>query len=720
MARPVVLVATTDPTMAFALQARLNDKCRELGLKLDACPGGDKKEDKASGAGDLGFGVCAYYSAEVLFDELEKRDPYELADTLVVLDLGARLAEAFEPKALGDEGWHVTANRAGVAVELLLRFPQVFPVFLSPAVPVPQDYKPNGEQRKLIHPQPAKNVACGELKKGNWSGYSSLQSTLLTRHMGKCKEDKSNILPNEISPDALFALTTPLHFVSPLDQGDGLFSVLRRFSRGMRCWFDPTGLRTLVKNHFLGTVFGGKDVWDTTFKQREVLLGRLNKVAVAVDEEREFAMLNAYTAYKFGRRAWVVTTFAEFNENPLWVRQEKEQANYSDVVVLRDIDIRFPDIPDRLEWTTKDHDKPRNQLKSISSDLWRFYPKNIHESDRLGESWRVRVVSSNKNICWVGAPPLGEGGGRYFGLSKPISTLYDLKKLFGCPQKVVSVVCEIQPVKEDAVGGHGAPYSNLAMAESLLQQSRRYENGPVENLIGALLAGESYELLMGMSKTTSLEALLLQHKKEVVAEVEFPGVSHAISIQKRRKDVEAVLQQYTKIDFRSMSMKNMFLSQFWSELRLAYRNGEQFAAAEAANARSLVHGRWMPCNFFGLIEWVPFIDNSFLGVKNLIVKAATSFGAWSLASSLVVGYAWVFYLTVSCPQHNKDDAVSFMPTAFFNDVVLSSITLQPMGWVEHVAKDCECGMTVAILHLGFAYVLFGLLISMLYRKITRG
>jgi hypothetical protein len=45
-----------------------------------------------------------------------------------------------------------------------------------------------------------------------------------------------------------------------------------------------------------------------------------------------------------------------------------------------------------------------------------------------------------------------------------------------------------------------------------------------------------------------------------------------------------------------------------------------------------------------------------------------------------------------------------------------------MSVVDDIVKHCGdlWPVVAAIVHLGFAYILFGILISMLYRKVTRG
>jgi len=716
MPRPTVLIATTDPCMAYALRKRLDEPCRKLGLRLDICPSGEAADPNST---DEVSRTPAYRSAEALFDYLESRKPMELADTLVVLDVGADLTNAFACKASNVGGWHQTENRAGVAVELILRFPQIFPVILSPAVPVSDEEAKEDKKDEVINP------TWRESKEGEeWGGFYRLCNELCTKHKPGKPEESCKLL---------HALRVPLHFVSPLDRGNGLSSTLARFARGMRCWFDPTGLRTLVKNRFLDSVFGSKnDVKDNPEREklqklREVLLSRLGYVAIAIDEEREFAMLSAYTAYKYGRRAWVVTTFAEFDESPLWVAAN-EKEDTTDVVVLRDIDLRFPDIPDgdkslaRKVATPKLKEEecaPRAQLQSIISPIW---SECFDGENRVGTKWLARAISSHPNTIekfgsqWREQQPrLGESGRnesdrKYYGFVKPIASLYQLgvvlekQDVLGQQgDKQGTVLSRLKGVGDESKGGHGAPYLNLAMAESLLQQTRRCNDGPTENLVGALLAGEAYELLLGMSKTTALEALLLLHKKEVATEVEFPGVSHDIRIDKRRDDIERTLRSlYASDQPKEMKtdVKNMFLSQFWAELRLAYKQGEQFNAAEAANVESLIRGRLMP-RFSS-----PFI------------KAATSFSGWSGAAIFLiltstVAYAWCLgglrFLDANGDVWN-----------IMEEVVLSSLGLQLSDCLGNIVRNKgHPGFTVAFYHIGASYVLFGLLVSMLYRKVTR-
>ena len=96
-----------------------------MGLKLEICPDADHCHPASD--------IYTYDSAENLLEVLGKRDPVRLADTLLILDLGVYLEEAFAPMRAKygahasntSLGWHsMVTGRTGIAVELLLRFPQ--------------------------------------------------------------------------------------------------------------------------------------------------------------------------------------------------------------------------------------------------------------------------------------------------------------------------------------------------------------------------------------------------------------------------------------------------------------------------------------------------------------------------------------------------------------------------------------------------------------------
>jgi|GEM_PF-6158576 len=838
MARPTVIIATTSEAMSLALGTTLKEKCSQLGLRLHSCP--EIQSDLANpsrlkSASDR-TGSSAYSSAEELFEVLTSKDPMELAESLLILDLGTELERAFDIQAPKKQasGWYTSEQyRTGVAVELLLRFPQVFPVFLSPAFPTEQS----------------------EEKRDGWMGFERFKDALHIRQTNDVIDEKTDF----IDIDKPVHLNLNLHFISPFSGADGFDNVLKHFTNGMRCWFDPTGLRTLVKNRFIGTIFGNQDCWQNSEDARKILLNRLSMFAITIDEEREFALLNAYGAYKYGRRVHIINTYEEFKSPDIWNAKD----DHSNTLILRDIDLRFPDVEpqgsagmredlknvagkawgkklldewcvklleasckqisenwdvqhleqwcDKLseEWNKKQQEEWSKKLlqdwtKKLQWDWTREQskecPKKLLEewsrklqvewSKKLLQEWdrrltqakdaeedpistarlpMVRVVSSyekgeinpdeHKKDGWNDLTlRLGQRGDVLVGLRKPIGTIYDLVQLFPEHDPQSTIAWLMQP-KDNPVtnsGGHGAPYLNLAIAESLLISAKRCNNNPTANIIGAFLAGEAYELLLCMSKTTALEALLLVHKKEASAEVEFPGVAHEIKIERRRTDIEQTLKAFcpdpfenrdSKVTFqnsttqsRMIQTSNIFLSQFWSELRVIYRQGEQFNTADEANLESLIHSKWI-----GIRKWLStqidqLVANDCYELINLekmcpgfiyrsktvlnivkkgILLPATSLRCWLATSVGVIFLCFNLFLLYGHFWLSKAFDLDKVLDFFFQ-VAIASITLnhvEALGNTQ-IVKDTTL-LFISVFHMTSAYLLFGLLISMFYRKITR-
>ena len=205
--------------------------------------------------------------------------------------------------------WHGSSSAIGVALELTLRYPQVFPIFVSPLF-------------------------------GNGNGEYEGWAAKLVEEAGGTGSDWAN-----------------LHCYSPLEDLEALRSAIKRFSvGGLRTDFDPSGLRTIMRNRFIGQVFGGDTDWANTEASRRVLNQRLKRCAVVIEEESELALLTGYAAYKTFGRVWLTMTYAEFlgeNARCHWRNDSK-----SDIVIVRDLDLRFPDFPE-----------DRSVAKSLRSEL---------------------------------------------------------------------------------------------------------------------------------------------------------------------------------------------------------------------------------------------------------------------------------------------------------------------------------------------------------------
>jgi hypothetical protein len=498
-----------------------------------------------------------------------------------------------------------------------------------------------------------------------------------------------------------------LHFVDGTADPAALPNLVARFAAGFRTHFDPTGLRTLLRNQFLGRVFGSENDWTNSEVARRHLAARLDTLTVVIDEEQEMAMFAAYSAYKFGARAWMVTTYEALSDtaNPSWHDSEARG-----IVIIRDLDLRFPDYPE----TSPNPDKGtslRIELKNIYSDAWKGL---------LPPASTVRVISYDRHVLekrpkWD-AESLRWGQSRngktttYYGLEKPLRSIYAVKSLLGR-----DAVLQELPVPRDMQKSdhHAAPYENLRISWDLQEQAEecRSDSDVKVCIMRALLAQEAYSLLLGMSPTSCLRAIREMTSAEAAAEGESAGVSHTLTVRDRRKDLEKTVSNLNLKDGGAN-----FLAKVWAQLRAVYKESEQFEASEEANAESLVYSKWTPTRLRipGKVH--------FKGLRRLILKPLRSFYSllgllliWTLL--LTVMHAWAYDWTLSL---DKSGVTSFVDLYRH---VLNAIIRPEVMKVHDIDVALHEKLLKAIvdtLMAGSSLIFVGLVVTVLFRKSTRG
>jgi hypothetical protein len=325
------------------------------------------------------------------------------------------------------------------------------------------------------------------------------------------------------------------------------------------------------------------------------------------------------------------------------------------------------------------------------------------------------------------------------------------------------------------INNHSAPYARSAVAERLLARAKVIGTvEPTESVSWiqmALLAGEAKEVLSGMSRTTAYEAIALQNEAEVNAEVSFLGMSAEIDVAAR---LDKLMQEAKHVQLvgRSTKLKGRkesevaqlnFLLQTIKNLRLRFTEYEQMDAAEECLrhfSRYQVRlipwrSRWI---FHKSSKW--YIDRATKSGTSILRLLAFSLG-WILIFSgvyLVIRWAHPVQLEMSPvnsrEQVNKttqldkpvgssvDDrkANSFqeMPKESTSSMVEVAIShslftfllqpgipdVEPLKVQQHF-KDSGKGRLwmggyrlVMYLELAIAYLHLGLLISVVYRRIT--
>jgi hypothetical protein len=343
------------------------------------------------------------------------------------------------------------------------------------------------------------------------------------------------------------------------------------WSRGHRDpLLDPVGLRRKVRSQ---TTRELKHLGD------DLELPERIKLAAAIDEEKGYAYLNGYTAYRFGCRVDVVTTWALMKELFGGEKEGEADASHNYWLLLEDMSLNFPDKPNQIHLLRLDEYK-ENQGR----EYWcpKLNSSKVLDSIPLEKSaYRILVTTGQAR-----ALSTLEGNQKYLKnkktgvgdlVFKPASGMFGLwkdAKLLKKPSLFKRERNEVDfkwppaspetrflnrawnslkhrrtwtntPAQEEAETdnkGHGSPGKLMLVAETLIRRSKELLDKPhtVEAAIqGAVLATEALELTGGRTPTSALDALTLKHHFEVLAECQFPGVGHQRDIKRRWQDIEA-------------------------------------------------------------------------------------------------------------------------------------------------------------------------------------
>src|ERR1019366_60465 len=129
----------------------------------------------------------------------------------------------------------------------------------------------------------------------------------------------------------------------------------------------------------------------------------------------KLALFAGYTAYKYGARAWMITSFTALTETeaPRW--QDSRTRN---LTVVRDLDLRFADYPDSSGPSGK-HGSVRKHLRDIYSEEW--------QSLRLPPTCAVRALSYDSRVSGSRRSFSGEDLRLGQGREVPTTRYYGIK-----------------------------------------------------------------------------------------------------------------------------------------------------------------------------------------------------------------------------------------------------------------------------------------------------
>lgn len=502
MSAPTVLAASRSSLVANTLRALLEEVSAVLSLPHQ-------------------IETFTYTHADHLIDRLACTDPEILRNSIVCLDL--------DPESCNAWDFRFDNTEAGLATRLLLALPEVYFIFLF-----------TGSLRSLDR------------------------------------------FPERVES---------FHFVRHAEVGR-LKMLLRRHAAGLRVMFDPLGLRAYLKC----CLAVNADEPEAKPKDIYFLLtqSRRDHVAAVADEEPGFVYANAYAAYRAGYRCWLLSSCREFwsvlperavvSNNPIQAagtvsRIETEEiahdtetagpsqradmteplARPSHInLILTDWELTYADLRDGTEVHLLRNVDLESLDDSLSSGLTNVVIFSGFDDPEQRDLVRRRGFRMDK-----------PGGGlfallthrdRLFGGYNPI-----YQRFSDSWSNIVvnrrwrralrsSPVTYFRNLVRERVGrrllsaiaskgsGHSAPYAHLELANSLLKRARcllASVRPSTESMVhAALLATEAKEILGGLSKTTSYEAIAVEHEAEVLSETMFFGAAAQIDSKKRLEILE--------------------------------------------------------------------------------------------------------------------------------------------------------------------------------------
>lgn len=617
---------------------------------------------------------CVAFSHPVdLFEALDEIKPEHLRDAMMIFHITEEDESMWDVDKMKDE--------QGLAAQLVLSYPEVYFVFVgSPRVI-------NTQQLKLVGLSP-----------------NSFQYHLLS--------------------------SSNLH---------QLFELMKIHAQGFRTIFDATGLRSHLMQDLLSE--GGDERASVYVSLSK---GRKERSVACADDEPAFVYLNSYVAYKAGFRTWLLSTETEFNRTLPIKNQPKISNQYVTdpdrfAVVLSDWDLLFPDhkgAPAKTSLLMNVDLQANDKLIIVTSfrkadekDTWESYPSFVH----------LRVPKPYGGIFDL----LSKHGNK-----NPLKEKYDDSRK-GVNSATTPINLTLSP--------HSTPYARSTIAARLLSRAkviRAAEAQDTESWIQmALLASEAKEIFGGLSRTSAYEAIALQNEAEVNAEVSFTGTSANIEVKKRLEILEEEGQivqrrsvQEGRKDWRETNDSHYnFLLRTTNKLRLHFTAHEQINAAEECLRKFAWYQHCLSWLWFisvvdrrinlRLVEGLSWLT---FGYPEFATRTGTSVRRLFLLSlGWIVFFAGCYYgMFKSHPLSSSQSNAEVVKLASWHSA-FTFVELQP--GLSEVENDFLRGeylrnlqrpwpgrfgwktqyRIVLFLELAVAYLHLGLLVSLLYRRITK-
>jgi hypothetical protein len=300
---------------------------------------------------------------------------------------------------------------------------------------------------------------------------------------------------------------------------------------------DPTGLRDWVRS---------KSNQELDVPMR-LPRRRAENLAAAIDDEVDYATMHGYTAYRYGYRADIITSWALMDER-FGEGRAKHQDFHGYRLIMEDMRLTFADKPGRTSLS---------RLRSIVDKEGRDKYCPLLHWEKDDSEWRLLITSGQMgldgelvedNEFYLNSKKTGTGAICH----KPLGGLCDIWTRTGMRNSgehelnprgnARGFVWPPEEFIDDLHDGHGAPGKIGMVARVLIERAGIAKNtasSACDWIRAAVLAGDAAELLSGKTPTLSLTAVALKHECEVRAECTFIGAGFRFGLRQRFKEIEA-------------------------------------------------------------------------------------------------------------------------------------------------------------------------------------
>jgi hypothetical protein len=441
--------------------------------------------------------------------------------------------------------------------------------------------------------------------------------TLLTHYQSWCRLLESSLAQH--SRAIVWHLSTKgVNILSPTPSYDRLCAMLA-FSFPDILFRPVESLADVVRATKLWDVaftplFDGAGLRDNIRRQMQNVVAYLplrSELAVAIDDEDAYALLHAYSAYRFGFRAVPIGTGSL--ADLLFSKRKKDQAPPLDcdaTLTIEDLYISFPD-------------QKGKELSNLAMrhEQWPHLKKANH---------RVFVTSDHDRSKWQSNQPfLSAESARGIDirkLHKPHAGMFRIWESAGLTRGLrwaddrarggYAPGFDWPPSgkrsAEENAHDHSSPGFLMMIAEHLVERAEKMiptVQSVVDAVKGAVLATDALELLGARTPTLAIEALRLKHHFEVLAECQFSGVEYHFPLVGRLKEIQRDVRAISKWfgrQNRESAATNAEMT-ILTDLVRVFRGHGQFDEEQQCmrRVRHLHNGLWMRQRPGRWLMWLP-------------------------------------------------------------------------------------------------------------------